>query len=602
MRSVCVALTLLLVYLILVFLAFRFLDIILWYQHGVPSTQIVNPLLLSVRQLKQLLEVRGVSYTGYVEKKELAQLVEDSADVVQGEVEELIESNLREKDRLSFAPSASHFTGSAHFYEEVEDTKDSVWLVQVVPTSKREPLLDDYTWTIVRNQVAPFAIRTGIFDCRVDSGLCKRKGWTKSLLLLAMPRGTKPKDKVIMRTCQLTRSSAIIEWLREQLSVRVKKVSSYDDLEKDWLHTSSNSTSNDKNISVKVLLLTHLLHPPLFLAALSIKFTGRITFGMFTVKKEETSKIGKVPAYLVITPDKTMVYGRRRMEHYNLKSMNAYLKSIQPEMNDFFLCSLLLVNMFAVLQFLQVCSDSWLRLIVASLWTIVVCNLLLFSGWLIAFRVLRWPIISSLCEWCLSAVRAIALSETGSLVRSDWLRLLRSTWLFVCSLFAFGFYACRKLSPGESSGTSWWDIYCLIRYQQPPLIEHEARDLIERLAVPSFWLQPMHHYDYIRDLPVWTFQLEKKVIKRDTPEAIETIMDSNDDNIINELTQRDLTFENQLTLECAICLDNYTPGVNIVSLPCSHNYHQNCISTWLYSGKHDCPICRWPAYRSKKLN
>jgi hypothetical protein len=38
----------------------------------------VDPLRLSVRQLKQLLENRGVSYAGYVEKKDLVQLVEAS--------------------------------------------------------------------------------------------------------------------------------------------------------------------------------------------------------------------------------------------------------------------------------------------------------------------------------------------------------------------------------------------------------------------------------------------------------------------------------------------------------------------------------------------
>lgn len=78
------------------------------------------------------------------------------------------EVNLREKERLTSTPNPSHFTGAAHFYEQVEDTKDSVWLVQVIPMTKMDPLLDDYTWTIVRNMLAPFAIRTGIFNCRLD--------------------------------------------------------------------------------------------------------------------------------------------------------------------------------------------------------------------------------------------------------------------------------------------------------------------------------------------------------------------------------------------------------------------------------------------------
>lgn len=78
MRSVWIQTTLLIIYLVLVFIISRILDLVLWYQHGISSTQIADPLLLSVRQLKQLLDNRGVSYTGYVEKKELAELVEAS--------------------------------------------------------------------------------------------------------------------------------------------------------------------------------------------------------------------------------------------------------------------------------------------------------------------------------------------------------------------------------------------------------------------------------------------------------------------------------------------------------------------------------------------
>lgn len=61
--------------------------------------------------------------------------------------------------------------------------------------------------------------------------------------------------------------------MRQELSIRVKKLSDMNELEQDWLHVT-NITSNDNFRDVKVLLLTNLLHPPLFLAALSIKFTG----------------------------------------------------------------------------------------------------------------------------------------------------------------------------------------------------------------------------------------------------------------------------------------------------------------------------------------
>lgn len=71
------ALVLLLLYMLTVFLGSRVLDIVLWCT-AEQSQQLVDPFLLSVRQLKQLLETRGVSHTGYIEKHELAQLVQDS--------------------------------------------------------------------------------------------------------------------------------------------------------------------------------------------------------------------------------------------------------------------------------------------------------------------------------------------------------------------------------------------------------------------------------------------------------------------------------------------------------------------------------------------
>jgi E3 ubiquitin-protein ligase RNF103 len=161
-----------------------------------------------------------------------------------------------------------------------------------------------------------------------------------------------------------------VEWVQDHLSVRVKNIRDIDELNRHWLqdessanHTASASSSpSANNENVNVLLLTHLINPPLFLAALSIKFTGRIKFGMFSIKKEDSDALRKklkmldlrIPSYVIITPERTVVYGRRRSEHFNFASMNLFLRTVHPEMNDVFLCSLLLVNMLVILQIFQV--------------------------------------------------------------------------------------------------------------------------------------------------------------------------------------------------------------------------------------------------------
>lgn len=152
------------------------------------------------------------------------------------------------------------------------------------------------------------------------------------------------------------------------MSIRVKNIHDIDELNRDWLQDESagnnatSASSSGSSSDVKVLLLTHLLHPPLFLAALSIKFTGRIKFGMFSLKKEDSEAVRKklklldhqIPSYLIVTPERKVVYGQRRFEHFNFASMNLFLRAVQPEMNDVFLCSLVLVNMLVSLQIFQV--------------------------------------------------------------------------------------------------------------------------------------------------------------------------------------------------------------------------------------------------------
>jgi E3 ubiquitin-protein ligase RNF115/126 len=43
--------------------------------------------------------------------------------------------------------------------------------------------------------------------------------------------------------------------------------------------------------------------------------------------------------------------------------------------------------------------------------------------------------------------------------------------------------------------------------------------------------------------------------------------------------------------DCAVCKENFAPGVEVVRLPCEHFYHEACIMPWLES-HNSCPVCR----------
>lgn len=62
----------------------------------------------------------------------------------------------------------TQFSCGSHFYEEVEDTKDSAWLVQVIMNDEDKPLLSKSVWKEVVQRVSGFGIRTGHFKCSLD--------------------------------------------------------------------------------------------------------------------------------------------------------------------------------------------------------------------------------------------------------------------------------------------------------------------------------------------------------------------------------------------------------------------------------------------------
>ena len=62
-------------------------------------------------------------------------------------------------------------------------------------------------------------------------------------------------------------------------------------------------------------------------------------------------------------------------------------------------------------------------------------------------------------------------------------------------------------------------------------------------------------------------------------------------NLLHEPVGELMTVSDDLTNECAICLDNFNAGEQLRVLDCGHYYHQQCVDPWLEKGK-NCPKCR----------
>ncbi|OTB07322.1 hypothetical protein M426DRAFT_318008 [Hypoxylon sp. CI-4A] len=52
-------------------------------------------------------------------------------------------------------------------------------------------------------------------------------------------------------------------------------------------------------------------------------------------------------------------------------------------------------------------------------------------------------------------------------------------------------------------------------------------------------------------------------------------------------------------VECVVCLEEYVDGVSqVMSLPCGHEFHVDCITPWLVTRRRTCPICKGDVVRS----
>ena len=71
-------LLLLTLYLAVLFLLSRLLEAVAWYDDGYLASRLLDPVSLSVKKLKMLLDQRGISYAGVVEKRELTDLMDTS--------------------------------------------------------------------------------------------------------------------------------------------------------------------------------------------------------------------------------------------------------------------------------------------------------------------------------------------------------------------------------------------------------------------------------------------------------------------------------------------------------------------------------------------
>lgn len=377
------------------------------------------------------------------------------------------------------------------------------------------------------------SISTILHPCR----LCDRKNWYTSRLVLSLPLGNKAKDSVVLRSYTgSTRVQAAFDWVNFNLASRIRQIYDLDELKNEWYSWEDSREST----KVRVVLLSTMKIPPMFYSVMSVKFSGRVRFGTVNVKTKEGKNIlnrlrlKKIPSYLILTPEGNATYGHRRGEYLNYNSMCVLLKSLHPEVNDIFLLSLIVVNMTCWFDLFLVCGVL-LKRIGHLLWSIFKWNCFLILLWLPVLALFQLPYMGLVLDWMLKVLRLISSTQLASLVRADWLSYssLHCCLLFTTFLaFAAATGVLRRIYKGpedddqqtipahNNNNLEWWNfnwdgyvnylfrpMATLTRPMTPQDMDLEVgmELLIERLAVPNFWLTPIISSDYMKELPVWKY-------------------------------------------------------------------------------------------------
>ncbi|XP_074503867.1 E3 ubiquitin-protein ligase RNF103 isoform X1 [Sebastes fasciatus] len=515
----------LLLYFIVLFMLARIFEAVVWYETGMFATQLVDPVSLSYKKLKTILECRGLGYSGLAEKKDVSELVEKSGELTQGELYSAIK---KEKEQTEAGDATTtYFSGEMHFYELVEDTKDGIWLVQVI-AQDREALLSQSNWGKMVQKVSQFGIRTGTFNCSNDYRSCIKRGWQRSTLIMSVPQTSASKGKVMLKEYNGRRieTEHIFRWMTSHVAHRIKTLRHSEQLVEEW--------RPDPAHPVKMFLFAPLAQPPAFFSSLSIKFTGRIEFIFVDVRHWDNQSslleidVTQSPAYILKMPEGIYRYGNSTGEFLSLAAMDTFLRSVQPEVNDMFVLSLVLINLLAWMD-LFITQGATVKRFVVLIRTLGTYNSILLVSWLPVLALLQLSYLDNLYGYSLKLLRYADTTTVAGLVRADWTFYSSHPALFLSTYLAHGLlvdYFEKKRRCGvrsqEDSTTnlewlaSLWDWYTsyLLRpiasLQQVPSDASDWEDdpnfILERLAFPDLWLRPLIDTDYIKALPTWSFR------------------------------------------------------------------------------------------------
>jgi len=299
---------------------------------------------------------------------------------------------------------------------------------------------------------------------------------------------------------------------------------------------------------------------------------------------------------------------------------------VNPEINDIFLASLILLNMACWLELFTTVGGP-LKRVLCFVWVMLITNTLLVCLWISILQVINLQSIQPLLDVCLRQLQHFMFTDVAATIRRDLLQVIEHMYVLFSGFLCYGMgvaYLKHKLLTDEerslaihnnSVESDISDLYESVRSFLSSFnggaafrgygFEESIERILHRLSVPDLWLHPLYSTDYIEQLPKWKVCATMIVVDGNKALSDTESEFSDIDGLerICSCEQSEKPSYSLKTSDCAVCIRRYRCKEEVSCLPCGHTFHKNCIHTWLYRGDeeryHKCPVCRWPANLSK---
>ncbi|XP_071949069.1 E3 ubiquitin-protein ligase RNF103-like [Antedon mediterranea] len=521
------------------------------------SSDVMDPTLLNTTQLKKILDRTGVDYDNVVTKIDLANLVDQSGEVLEGAL---------------YAPDTnSHsktFRSSVHFNNRIAN---GVWVIQIVPSGTQN-LMTKRQWEKIERKANYFHINTATVNCTTNKQLCDSKQWNKPSILLVISQSEKyiyeshsPEyifgrinNHLKPKVTRFYNPKSVWQWMDKAN----KKKNDFQTVQQGM------DKANEKNydLQIKVAYFSKAETPPLFFTRLANMFSGMHQFAFISTPKRrfwfpKSSQSVKVPSIVILTPEGQLQYGNQHGEFLEYRNLYFYIQTLNPDV--FYRGEFLLYNSLCLLEFCLTRGGIFRRLFFLTLTSV------------------KYVILSIIVNILFSLSNpAKLLSYFMWYIRNDLLMYSQNPvsllvpFLIICSTIGITLYLTRSDSVSLESNQHWVnkiseDFYLLLlgksrnEYHRPEYLRHKFWAMMGWLR----FLSP----DYIGRLPTGEF---------------DELLDDDENDINGD--------------QCCICLDLFSQQV-CSKLPCNHIHHKECIKPWLELN-HICPKCRWPAYIPKCID